>query len=255
MRLVAAVLLAALVSGAALHVDAAPDVDQYGTGGIRIRDEVPGTLPQVPRTPRSKLYSYQYVALRDGALCWAWAVTSDPEVARAFNEVYSARRRTANRLDEVPPCPAAAAPRPPTPGELARDFWDVRHLPRPQPKVVPDYAVVGKRVYLQITGAPSRTFDVPNPIGPAVRIDATSRYVVDWGDGTITTTTSQGGPWPDGDVTHVYATAHTRVTIRVTQVWSATWTAGAATRGRLGDLRTGGEVTISVQQVQPVRNR
>src|SRR5919109_894506 len=78
----------------------------------------------------------------------------------------------------------------------------------------------------------------------------------DWADGTPpTTTTSRGGPWPDGDVTHVYTDAHTAVTIRVVQLWSATWTAGPTAAGTLEQLRTEGELTIRVDQLQPVRNK
>ena len=118
----------------------------------------------------------------------------------------------------------------------------------------PDYAITGKPVYLQITGDQTRQFDVPNPFGPPITIEATSRYVVDWGDGQPpTATTSTGGPWPSGDLTHAYATATEARTITVAQHWSATWRAGDQ-QGTLDTLRTDGALTFRVTQVQAVRN-
>lgn len=137
--------------------------------------------------------------------------------------------------------------------DRARSFWDVRVLPDPVLKVVPDYAITGKLVYLQIGGAKDQRFDVQNPVGDDVSISATSRYVVDWGDSTETTTTSQGGPWPDGDITHSYTETAPSVTITVTQLWSATWRAGRAA-GDLRDLQTTSTLTLPVTQLQAVRN-
>ncbi|MDQ3756590.1 MAG: hypothetical protein M3394_01915 [Actinomycetota bacterium] len=200
------------------------------------------------------------MAFTSEGVCRERRYTYDKAVADAYNYAYPSRTADANNLTRLKTCPedapVVAAPVPPTPGELAREFWDVRHLPRPAPKVVPDAAIVGKRVYLQIGGAASTTFDVPNPIGEAISIAATSRYVVDWGDGSRpTTTTSQGGPWPHGDVTHVYETDAPQWVIRVTQQWSASWTAGGGAAGTLENLQTVGEVTIRVDELQPVRNR
>jgi len=154
-------------------------------------------------------------------------------------------------------CPMTPRPdRPPSPpaaDDVARRFWDVRVLPDPVLKVVPDYAITGKLVYLQITGPTDQHFDVDNPVGEDVAITATSRYLVDWGDGTTTTTSSQGGPWPAGDVTHAYSKMAPAVTITVTQLWSAGWAAGA-NRGVLTDLRTSSSLALAVTQLQAVRN-
>lgn len=145
------------------------------------------------------------------------------------------------------PEPAAAA------DELARGFWEVRVLPAPTLDVVPGYALTGKPVYLQIAGPRQRRFDVDNPIGTDVAITATSRYLVEWGDGTTTATSSQGGPWPGGDVTHTYTRAAPAVTVTVTQLWEASWSAGAAA-GDLAGLRTSSTLTLPVRQLQAVRN-
>ena len=126
-------------------------------------------------------------------------------------------------------------------------------LPDPVLTVVPDYAITGKLVYLQIGGPTDQHFDVHNPIGDDVRITATSRYVVDWGDGTTVTTASQGGAWPRGDVTHTYERTSPGEPIRVTQEWTAHWTAGTG-GGDLSDLRTSATLVLPVSQLQAVLN-
>ncbi|HVF74938.1 MAG TPA: hypothetical protein VM938_07800 [Acidimicrobiales bacterium] len=239
---------------------ALPVADNYGSGGIAVTDSAPGASGGGGGGGGSseQWYSYRSVDVGPDGLCWAYHSTTDAAEAAAYNSVYSPNAVAGDGLASLPPCPTGAgAPAPPTPEQLARDFWASRQLPAPTLDVTPDYAVAGKRVFLQIAGAKATTFHVDNPLGPAVDINATSRYVVDWGDGSPpTTTTSQGGAWPDGDVTHVYDRATTAVTIRVTQRWSATWTAGGGSPGgTLDDLQTGSTLTLRVEQVQPVRNR
>jgi hypothetical protein len=153
---------------------------------------------------------------------------------------------------------------PPTPDEqVAADAWQhVENLPRPTLSLQPDgYAITGKKAYLQIHGPQTWTRTIDNPIGDDVVITATSEYVIDWGDPTDEashhhTTTSQGGPYPDGDVTHVYVERSERTTITVTQRWSATWQAGART-GTLQQLSTTADppLTIEVRDLQAVRQR
>lgn len=233
-----------------------------GNGTIIVTDDTPG-VPGAPAArgggANQQVYSYWAVTYVAGGFCRELRYTYDKAEADAYNYAYRREAAEANGVPQLPQCPTdAGAPAPPSPEQLARDFWATRQLPSPTLDITPDYAVAGKRVYLQITGPKATTFHVANPIGPAVDISATSRYVIDWGDGTpLTTTNSQGGPWPDGDVTHVYDRATTTVTIRVTQRWSATWTAATATGpgGTLDDLRTGSTLTLRVEQVQPVRNR
>lgn len=235
--------------------------EAHGTdNGIVVTDHVDGgegAAPAVVGGPARPVFSYWKLAYTAQGYCRERRVTTDEALARAYDYLYARRGADANGLASLAECPAnVPTVAPPNPGDLARDFWDVRHLPSPRLKIVPDYGIVGKRVYLQITGPSATAFDVPNPIGAPVAIAATSRYLVDWGDGTPpTATTSQGGPWPDGDVTHVYDTFHAAVTIRVAQQWSATWTAGPGVTGTLENLRTEGELTIRVDQLQPVRNR
>ena len=234
-------------------------------GGSNGRIDVTDSNPGVPGAPAERgggggdrqVYSYWAVSYVAGGFCRERRYTYDQAEAAAYNYAYRREAAEANGVPQLAECPTdAGAPAPPTPEQLARDFWATRQLPSPSLDITPDYAVSGKQVYLQITGPKATTFHVDNPLGPAVDISATSRYVVDWGDGTPpTTTNSQGGPWPDGDVTHVYDRAAGTVTIRVTQRWSATWTAEAGPSGTLDDLQTGSTLTLRVEQVQPVRNR
>jgi hypothetical protein len=153
-----------------------------------------------------------------------------------------------------PPAPAA---------QIAADVWQhVEDLPRPTLTVQPQGATItGKKTYLQIHGPQTWSRTIDNPIGDDVVITATSDYLIDWGDPTDDasrheTTTSQGGPYPDGDVTHVYVEKADQVTITVTQRWTATWQAGDRS-GTLSQLTTTAEppLTIEVRDLQAVRQR
>ena len=157
----------------------------------------------------------------------------------------------ANCPDEAVDVPSAR--------QIAAEVWQhVEDLPVPSLSVQPDFGVTGKPVYLQIAGANTWSRTIDNPIGDDVVITATSDYVIDWGDPTYPktdTTTSQGGTYPDGDVTHVYTHKTPRTEIRVTQRWTARWRAGAAT-GTLGQLTTSAApLPIEVRDLQAVRTR
>lgn len=235
-----------------------PDVDHYNNGSVLVTDSVPERPgANGEGAPGRQVYSYWAVAFADGGFCRARRYTYDRAEAEAYQYAFNRQYAEANGLAQLAQCPPdATTTAPPSPAELARDFWDVRHLPRPTLAITPDYAITGKPVYLRIGNPRTTTFDVANPVGPAVHITATSKYRIDWGDGSPpTTTTSQGGPWPHGDVTHVYDHAVPQATITVTQLWAATWTAGPGTGGSLDNLQTAGTLTLRVEQLQAVRNR
>ena len=257
-RLMIAGALVALGTSAEI-VWAVPRADEYGTGDIVVTDGRPASPGESSQGASDAVwYSYRSVEVGPDGLCWRRHSTTDKALASAYNSVYSEEAVAGDGLAQLPQCPTdGTTVAPPSPAELARDFWDVRRLPSPTLAVTPDYAITGKPVYLRIGNPRTTTFDVDNPLGPAVHINATSRYRIDWGDGTApTTTTSQGGPWPHGDVTHVYDHAVPQgVTITVIQLWSATWTAGPGTGGSLDNLQTAGTLTLRVEQLQAVRNR
>lgn len=239
-------------------------VDTWGIGGyqIGISDHLPG-VPGDPGIASGsadpngvQLFAYWAIGWDGDHFCRVRHVTTDADLAAAYNFALHHDLAAANAPGGAAECPPGTPTAPPgaspSPDQLARDFWDVRLLPSPAVKMQPGYAVTGKRVYLQIADNRTAHFDVPDPLGPPISIDATSTYVIDWGDGTVESTASQGGPWPDGDVTHVYTTAADARTISVSQQWSAMWRAGAQ-QGALDNLRTEGTLTFAVTQVQAVR--
>lgn len=252
--IVKSILLAMLlidVAPASSAEESVPVVNVRSRSSIEIRSEVPSSgsisVAHASSARPVPTWSFWIYSNVDGQFCRQRRTTHVEAVAEQL------RPFTTYSMD-LPVC-AKPSPgeSPPPADEAARSFWDVRVLPSPVLKVVPDYAITGKLVYLEIAGESEQRFDVDNPLGDDVAIHATSTYRVDWGDGTTTTTRSQGGPWPSGDVTHVYERTSPGVAITVTQLWSATWTAGPST-GDLADLQTTGALTMPVTQLQAVRN-
>ena len=124
--------------------------------------------------------------------------------------------------------------------------------PAPSPlAVAPGKAVTGLRSYLEIGGEVPATATLANPIGPDVVITMTPRYVVSWGDGASTGTTSQGVAYPGGpgEITHVY-TDKGGVTVTVEAYWHGSWAAGGA-GGDLPELPTPTEANLDL----PVEER
>jgi hypothetical protein len=244
-------------------VAAAVEVGRDGSdGAIVTSDKTPGdetTTEQPERDDQGRWYLYQVVLWApETGFCIQRRWTRDQAYANRQNTIGFAVRfdRTtgAPRLD----CPRNAVAVPPNLRQIAEAAWqEVKNLPVPTLTIEPDHAVTGLPVYLQIAGERTWSETVDNPIGDDVTITATSDYIIDWGDQRQppTTTTSQGGPWPDGDVTHTYTDAAQSRTITVTQRWTATWRAGPAT-GTLTELRTQAPpLTLEVRQLQAVRDR
>lgn len=154
----------------------------------------------------------------------------------------------------APPPAAPATPPVVDAGTVARSFWRQFPLPRPRGLIQPGEALTGKRAYLQISGPQTGSWTA-TVFGTVVTITATSTYDVDWGDGTWDTNlTDQGGPWPDGDITHVYQFAGT-ATVVVHQHWTAAYTATgpAPGTGTLAGLETVSDpIVLPVKQVQAV---
>ena len=144
----------------------------------------------------------------------------------------------------------------PSAAAAAAQVWrDGVHLDPPTMTVKPGWAITGKPAYLEIGGA--QTLSQPFPVfGYDIAIAATSTYDVDWGDGTTATGLStQGGPWPDGEISHVYERAGTK-TVTVVQRWTADWSIGPTTRGRIvNQLVTRTTLALEARQLQAVRNR
>jgi hypothetical protein len=139
------------------------------------------------------------------------------------------------------------------PAVLAEAYWyrSVRPPPPTPLQVDPGKALTGLPAYLEIGGEIPFQQSFGTPIG-TLTFTMTPRYVVSWGDGATSETETQGGPYPDGDVTHTYV-EEGGVTITVQAFWRTTWTlAGAG--GDLPELPvpTEGSLDLPVEQRQAV---
>ena len=145
-----------------------------------------------------------------------------------------------------------------SPGAAAQQVWrDQVKLPPPEPYIAPGKAITGLAAFLEIRGPRTRTQPF-NVFGYALTITATaSSYDVDWGDGTWSRgLTSSGGPWPNGDVRHVF-TNQGNYRVRVVEHWTGTWSVAGGGGGAVdGMLSSEGRIeAFPVVQVQAVRNR
>lgn len=143
-----------------------------------------------------------------------------------------------------------------SPAVAAQIAWErLVKLERPAPRIQPGEAITGKAAYLEIGGARDGAWHF-DEYGYGIDLSATSVYDVDWGDGEWSrAVTSNGGPWPSGDVRHVYTQAGT-FTVTVHQVWSATYSINGAGGPVPGALQTQGTIAdFPVIEVQAVRNR
>ncbi len=175
----------------------------------------------------------------------------DPTIVAGVSET-----DTHNILASYPPCPAQPGSiLVETPHRVAIRFWQDIPLPKPEPQIQPGRAITGKFAYLETRGTTSHTFTQSDtPFGP-LRIVATGRYYVNWGDGTTTGPhPDEGAPWPDGRITHEYLRVG-KYDVVVTERWTATWHFGAES-GTLNELRTTGRIDdFPVEQIQAVRYR
>jgi len=146
-----------------------------------------------------------------------------------------------------PPCPGGTG----GPSVAAASFWQHVPLPTPQPSIAPGWAITGRNAFLETHGELHHVFRSDTPFGPLV-VDAVGTYVVDWGDGETSWPYSvEGGPWPDGQISHVYINIGTYDVV-VTERWTAVWHFGP-NAGTLGELRTRGRIPgFPVRQIQAV---
>ncbi|MDP8992904.1 MAG: PKD domain-containing protein [Actinomycetota bacterium] len=180
---------------------------------------------------------------------------ADPGVAAALMSEVNAY----DFANILAPCPKSQpAPAVPSPAAAAEMVWrDQMRLPPPEPYIAPGKGIPGLAAFLEIRGPRART-QTFNVFGYALTITATATsYDVDWGDGTWTRgVTSPGGPWPDGDVRHVYTVAGT-YTVTVVEHWTGNWSVAGGGGGTVvGTLSTEGRIdAFPVEQLQAVRNR
>jgi hypothetical protein len=162
--------------------------------------------------------------------------------------------------EEYPPCPEQPrAPGEPAPvvtrAMVAAQFWQEVALPYPAPKIEPGRAITGLTAFLETRGKITDTFNKDTVFGP-LQIVSTGRYYVDWGDGKGETGpySTEGGAWPDGQITHQYTHVGT-YSIQVTEKWVGQWQLGGES-GTLRTLETSGTIAnFPVQQIQAVIGR
>jgi hypothetical protein len=158
------------------------------------------------------------------------------------------------------PCPQAgpaapAAPPPPQPGASIVSGATLtlqRQLPQPSLTVQPGYAVTGLRAYLQIGTPDNRPFTFQGFENAVSMLCSWTSFDVAWGDGTVDNgVSSTGGPWPNGDVTHVYQQASPQDDLMVTEHWSCPWHDQIGGAGLLA-LETQGDLPLEVREIQTV---
>lgn len=260
-------LVGLLVGSLASPVGAVETSAGQEKGTIVVRDSRPGDdQEEAPErasnvtTRRAERYYYRTVLWSaEQGFCISWRSTTDQAYAERQNAVGFALRFDRNTGEPLQNCAPRTSTTAPNLQAIAAAGWEqIEDLPVPTLDIEPDFAITGKKVFLQIGGRNRWTKTIDNPIGDDIVITATSEYVIDWDDPTasgLTVTKSQGGPWPSGDVTHVYVDTSALRQIRVIQRWKASWRAGALT-GTLSELRTQAPpLGLEIRELQAVRNR
>lgn len=210
-------------------------------------DEEPGVTPTPTTTPEGTPITVRVGAVdEDGEACLGWNTVwiDEPHHAHEVltNEVLDLNawladnglldegviaegRLNGDGVDLLPDCPATQGIDP----DVVRDQV-VHELPVPDPTAQPGWALTGMPTYLEIGADTVYDQTLTGELLPvAVTVSGSATYHVDWGDGTTTTHTSSGGPYPDGDVVHTYAHAADEVEIVVTPVWELEWSAAGLT--------------------------
>ncbi|MFI5041681.1 MAG: hypothetical protein ACHQNA_07510, partial [Acidimicrobiales bacterium] len=126
-------------------------------------------------------------------------------------------------------------------------------LPDPVLTVPPGHAVTGLPAYLEIQTPDPWTIDVPDPIrADTIAIRCThTEFDVDWGDDSpAVRTNSVGGPYPDGDVRHVYQVAGAGRTLTVAEQWTCAWSDSLGHQGVIDNLHSTGHLGLEIREIQ-----
>src|SRR5579871_6312046 len=150
------------------------------------------------------------------------------------------------------PCPGGVALPPPSASQIAQAWVQSAHLPAPTLFIAPGHAVTGLTAFLQITAhSPwSATFNDPIRNDTITASCAYTGFDIDWGDGTRTSTPDTGGPYPDGNVTHVYEDASPGLAVAVTEHWSCSWSDQVGDSGTIAGLSSAGTLPLEVREIQ-----
>lgn len=150
------------------------------------------------------------------------------------------------------PCSNATAPPPQSGSSIAAGATTTlqQELPRPQLTVQPGYAVTGLTAYLQIGTGNDLSFTFAGFHNAVSVVCSWDHFDVNWGDGTDDPDVrSTGGPYPDGDVTHVYQQASPSDDLHVVEYWTCPWHDQIGGAGVL-QLQTANDLFLEVREVQ-----
>jgi len=170
-----------------------------------------------------------------------------------------ALRSCAGATNLIPCLPAAgAAPPPPPPPEAgavivaASRVTLQRELPQPALVVQPGFAVTGLAAYLEIHTADDLTFTFAGFRNAVFVTCRWTSFDVDWGDGARPAdVTSVGGPYPVGDVTHVYQQASAGDDLHAAENWSCPWRDEIGGAGVLL-LQSDNHLPLEIREIQAV---
>lgn len=225
-----------------------------GSGG----SEGGGGSAAVTGPPVYRWYAPAVAAAPDGSPCWTVRVEQvsedPPPPGKSYGEVLAlvaSFDRNGTLYDLCPQLVEDVA------GAEAVERWVGTNLPLTTGNVPPGWMVPGLRAYLVLEAGSAPVLPVVDtPLGPMTIVVDEPEFVVDWGDGSApTVTTDRGVAWPGGpgEITHVYSWAG-EVTVTVTTVWRARFDLGSASAA-LEERRQQTRLLLPVREVQSVRQR
>ena len=211
--------------------------------------------PRSSAEPKTYIVDVTVRVLPDGSRCaYVFMTEGDPNSAEAANNEMLAIKLAS----EYGICPNSPRRQDGTlaPSTAAALIWeDSVELPDPELQIKPGHAITGKAAYLEIT-SPRTVRTTTTAFGHEVDLTVASVLDIDWGDGTVErNVTRQGGPWPTGDITHVYTDTNAATPVHVTQRWKASWRVGNLTGVIDDQLFTESTLQLPVRELQAVRDR
>ena len=229
-------------------------IDRDGADASRALVAARPFNPRVPKPP-TLVVGVELRVAPDGSRCaYIFPTAMDPNSRDAGTQ----ETRAVDLARQYGTCPNS--PRQPngglTPAAAAALIWQDRvELPDPVLAIKPGHAVTGKPAYLEVTSPRTIRMNT-TAFGHAVELTVTSVLDIDWGDGTLErNVTRQGGPWPHGDITHVYTDTQAEAPVHVTQRWKASWRVGNQTGVIADQLFTESTLLLPVREIQAVRER
>ncbi|MDP8976931.1 MAG: hypothetical protein M3N28_11310 [Actinomycetota bacterium] len=210
----------------------------------------PGGGPAAPRPRVAVPDDVNILALGNEpttGLCYRPGPSSVPRAAFEI-PVFSIDREWNRLVRQLPRCPSVVL----TPQEVAVSVVEAFPFPAPKPYIAPGKVITGLRAFLE-PRSPTTVSDVrPTPLGD-IQLNAAGEYYVNWGDAKTGPHPGPGGPWPNGNISHVYT--HRGVfDVQVTVAWTVRWQM-AGTSGTLNVSTDGALRGFPVEQLQAVRNR